>query len=301
LSNLLLIVKIEDKGLNVLRAIGWLALAGCLTVQGFAESAEVLSKAEELYKHTHYEASLALLDQHSFNSPANFLIGRNYFMMGDFKKATEYLQKAVSGNPTSSEYMDWLGRVYGKRAETSNPLLAPGFASKARQAFEKSVELDGKNSEALSDLFDFYLEAPGFLGGGYEKAQAVAERIAAVDPPEGYYVKAQLDKKRKEFGAAEQQFRKAVAVAPQEVGHLITLAKFLADQGRNKESDAVFQQAEKVRPDAPQVWFARADVLIKQRRNLDEAKSLLQKYVKAPITVDDPPKQEAAKLLKQVQ
>ena len=285
----------------MLRAIGWLVLTGCLTAQGFAESAETLGKAEELYKHTQYEASLALLDQHSFHSPANFLIGRNYFMMGDFKKATDYFQKAVSGNPTNSEYMDWLGRTYGKRAETSNPFIAPSYASKARQAFEKAVELDGRNSEALSDLFDFYLEAPGFLGGGYDKAQAVAARIAAIDPPEGYYVNAQLDKKRKEFGAAEQQFRKAVAVAPHEVGLLITLAKFLADQGRNKESDAVFQQAEKVKPGAPEVWFARADVLIKQKRNLEEAKELLEKYVKSPVTVDDPPKQEAAKLLKQVQ
>ena len=285
----------------MLRVIGWLVLTSCLILQGFAETTETLGKAEELYKHTEYEASLALLDQHSFKSPTNFLIGRNYFMMGEFKKASEFFQKAASGNPTNSEYMDWLGRAYGKRAETSNPLSAPGYASKARQAFEKAVELDGKNSEALSDLFDYYLEAPGFLGGGYDKAQAVAERIAAIDPPEGYYVKAQLSKKRKEFGAAEQHFRKAVAVAPHEVGHMITLAKFLADQGRDKESDAVFQQAEKVKPNAPELWFARADVLIKEKRNLQEAKNLLQRYVKAPITVDDPSKEEATKLLKQVQ
>jgi tetratricopeptide (TPR) repeat protein len=267
----------------------------------FAESGDTLGKAEDLYKRTEYEASLALLDQHSFNSPFNFLIGRNYFMMGDFKKASDFFQKAASGNPTNSDYMDWLGRAYGKRAEMANPLSAPLYASKARQAFEKAVELDGKNSEALSDLFDYYLEAPGFMGGGYDKAQAISERIAAIDPPEGYYVKAQLDKKRKEFGAAEQHFRKAVAVAPHEVGLMITLAKFLADQGRNKESDAVFLEAEKIKPNAPEVWFARADVLIKQKRNLQEAKELLQKYVKAPVTVDDPPKQEAAKLLKQVQ
>ncbi len=284
----------------MLRLIGWLLVTSCLTVSAFAESAESLGKAEELYKHTNYEASLALLDQHSFNSPVNFLVGRNYFMMGDSKKASEFFQKAAAGNPTNSEYMDWLGRAYGKRAEMANPLSAPVYASRARQAFEKAVELDGKNSDALSDLFDYYLEAPGFMGGGYDKAQAIAERIAAVDPPEGYYVKAQLDKKRKEFGAAEQHFRKAVAVAPHEVGLMISLAKFLADQGRDKESDAVFQQAEKVKPNAPEVWFARADVLIKEKRNLPEAKGLLQKYVKAPITVDDPPKQEAAKLLKQI-
>jgi len=229
-----------------------------------------------------------------------FLIGRNYFMFGDFKKSTEFLQKATTGEPTNSEYMDWLGRAFGKRAEIANPLSAPFLASKARQAFERSVELDPKNKEALSDLFDYYLEAPGFLGGGYDKAYGVAQKIAAVDPPEAYFEKARLAQKRQEFSAAEQQLRQAITVAPHKVGHMIALAKFLANQGRLGESDDVFRAAEKVDPNAPEVWFARADVLIKQKRDLGEAKGLLEKYMHAPITVDDPPKQDAARLLKQV-
>jgi len=259
-----------------------------------------LNKAEELYKRTNYESSLALLDTKSSDPEVLFLAGRNYYMMGDFKKATDYVQKAIAAKPNSSEYHDWLGRVYGKRAETGNPLTAPGYASKARDAFEKSVQLDGKNSEALSDLFDYYLEAPGFLGGGYDKAYAVAQKIAAVDPPEGYFTQAKLAQKRKEFQTAEERLREAIAVAPHEVGHMIALAKFLASQGRARESDAVFLQAQNTDPDSPKVWFARADTLIKQRRDLYEAKSLLEKYVKAPVTVDDPPKQEALRLLKQV-
>jgi predicted Zn-dependent protease len=138
------------------------------------------------------------------------------------------------------------------------------------------------------------------MGGGYEKARDVADKIAAIDPPEGYHVKAQLAQHRKEYGDAEQALRRAVAAAPHEVGHMITLAKFLANQGRTRESDAVFAAAEKTNPASPKIWFARADTLIKNKRNLDEAKSLLQKYVQASITVDDPPKGEAARLLKQV-
>jgi len=143
------------------------------------------------------------------------------------------------------------------------------------------------------------VNAPGFLGGGLDKAEQVAQKIAAVDPPQGYYVRAQLAQKRKDFDNAEQSLRKAVAIAPHEVGHMITLAKFLANQGRTRESDAIFAQAERVNPNAPQVWFARADTLIKGNRNLQEARELLQKYVKAQVTVDDPPKTEAARLLKQ--
>jgi tetratricopeptide (TPR) repeat protein len=220
-------------------------------------------------------------------------------MQGEFKKATEYIEKAVALSPKNSEYMDWLGRTYGKRAETSNILAAPGFASKARQAFEKSVELDPHNNDALSDLFDYYLEAPGFLGGGHDKAAAVADKLAAIDPPEAYFERAKLAQKKKEYQSAELHMRQAIAAAPHQMGHLIALARLLANQGKQRESDAVFLEAQKINPNAPGVWFARADVLIKQKRNLEEAKRLLEKYMSASITVDDPPKEEARRLLKQ--
>jgi tetratricopeptide (TPR) repeat protein len=274
-------------------------LAAALLLAGAAYAAD-LTQAENLYKHTDFEGSLRLLNKQSSDAAETFLIGRNYFMQGDFKKATDYILKATTLAPTNSEYMDWLGRTYGKRAEMSSIFLAPGFASRARQAFEKAVELDPKNNEALSDLFDYYLEAPGFLGGGHEKAVAVADKLAAIDPAEAYFERAKLAQKKKEYQSAENHMRQAIAVAPHEVGHLIALARLLATQGKERESDAVFLEAQKVNPNAPKVWFARADVLIKQKRNLDEAKQLLEKYMSASITVDDPPKGDARRLLKQV-
>jgi len=270
-----------------------------LLLMAGAACAGDLTQAENLYKGTDFEGSLKLLNKQSSDAAETFLIGRNYFMQGDFKKATEYVQKATTLAPANSEYMDWLGRTYGKRAETSNVLAAPGYASKARQAFEKSVALDPKNNDALSDLFDYYLEAPGFLGGGYDKAVAVANQLAVIDPSEAYFARAKLAQKKNEYQSAEAHMRQAIAVAPHEVGHLIALARLLANQGKERESDAVFLEAQKVNPNAPQVWFARADVLIKQKRNLNEAKLLLEKYMSASITVDDPPKQQARRLLKQ--
>jgi len=270
-----------------------------LLVAGAAQASD-LTQAENLYKRTDFEGSLKLLDKQSSNAAEIFLIGRNYFMQGEFKKATEYIQKATTLAPANSEYMDWLGRTYGKRAETSNILAAPGYASKARQAFEKAVELDPKNNDALSDLFDYYLEAPGFLGGGYDKAVAVTNKLAVIDPSEAYFERAKLAQKKKEYQSAEAHMRQAIAVAPHEVGHLIALARLLANQGKERESDAVFLEAQKANPNSPRVWFARADVLIKQKRHLDEAKLLLEKYMSASITVDDPPKGDARRLLKQV-
>jgi tetratricopeptide (TPR) repeat protein len=276
------------------------AAAGALSLICGSAQASDLAKAEDLYKHTLFEASLAQLDKHSDDAVTNFLAGRDYYMLGDFKKAAEYLQIATELRPTSSEYMDWLGRAFGKRAETSNPLMAPGLASKARVAFERAVELDSGNADSLSDLFDYYLEAPGFLGGGYDKAMNIAERTAKLDPSQGYFEKAKLAQKRKEFQAAEDHLRQAVSIAPQGLGHLLALGSFLANQGRNKESDAVFLEAQTKHPNSPQVWFAWATVLVKQKRDLPQAKSMLEKYMQASITPDDPPKHEARKLLKEV-
>jgi tetratricopeptide (TPR) repeat protein len=288
-------------GKSLLRVVLWAVVLGGVAAVAQSASNPGLTQAEDLYQKTNFETSLALLNNQPPNSRTQFLAARDYFMLGDFKKSADYLQKASAAEPNNSVYMDWLGRAYGKRAETANPLLAPGLAGKARQAFERAVELDGTNRDALSDLFDYYLNAPGFLGGGYDKALAVANRMSAVDPSEAYFAKAELAQKRQQYQAAEQHLRQAVAVAPHEIGHLIALAKFLANQGRTAESDAVFQQAQKVSPDAPRVWFAKADVLIKQKRNLREAKTLLQQYVQAPITADDPPREQAFRLLKQAE
>lgn len=276
-------------------------LVGASAIALFLQSlsAQTLQKAEDLYKRTDYAGSLASIDAKANDAASYFLRGQDHFMMGDFKKSVDDLQKATALDARNGEYMDWLGKAYGKRAETGNPLLAPSNASKARQAFERAVQLDPKNSEALSDLFDYYLEAPGFLGGGFDKAARVADQMTAVDPAEAYFSKAQLAQKTRQFGMAEQHLRQAIALAPHQVGRWIDLAKFLAKEGHLQESDQAFAEAQKVAPDAPKVWFARADSYIQQKRNLQEAKALLEKYVHANITVDDPPKQEAVELLKE--
>src|SRR5690349_10662235 len=101
-----------------------------------------LQRAEELYNKTDYRDSLALLQNlPAKDATAHSLAGKNYFMLGDYKKATEAFQKALALQPSSSEYAHWLGRTFGRRAENSNPFSAPMYASKARQYFELAVKL----------------------------------------------------------------------------------------------------------------------------------------------------------------
>src|SRR5258708_6741127 len=256
-------------------------------------------RALDLYHRTEYRQSLGVLEKIKDRDAATVaLVGQNQFMLGEYKKATEAFEKAVALAPTNSEYVHWLGRTWGRRAETGNIFVQPSYASKARQFSEKAVALDPKNSEAVNDLFDFYLEAPGFLGGGTQKAEALANHIAELDPAEGHYALAQLADHKKEYDAAEQQLRRAVELAPRQVGRVLDLAKYLSKRGRVKESEAMFDQAAKIAPNSPKVLYERAATYVKERRNLKETRELLEQYLRAPLNPEDPPREHAQSLLK---
>jgi tetratricopeptide (TPR) repeat protein len=258
-------------------------------------------RAHELYQRTEYKQSLAILLPLKDKDAATLqLIGQAYFMQGEYKKASETFEKALAITPRSSQIYEWLGRSYGRRAETASIFSAPGLASKTRQMFEMAVQLDPKNQDALDDLFDYYLEAPGFLGGGIPKAEDVAKHIAKLDEAQGHYVQAQLNDKRKEYQAAEEQLRRAVELAPREANRLVDLAKYLAKRGRVKESDAMFAQAANVAPNNPKVLFERADAYISEQRNLNDARQLLERYLAIQLTPDDPPRERAQELLKKI-
>jgi Flp pilus assembly protein TadD len=264
-----------------------------------AASPADLDQALKLYQLTDYEASLKILQPIQPKDGTVWeLIGRNHYMLGEYKKATEILEKAAAAEPGNSDYELWLGRAFGRRAETASPFTAPPNANKARQHFEKAVQLDPRNKDALSDLFEYYLEAPGFMGGGLEKAVGVADQMASLDPVEGHWAQARLAEKKKEFDSAEDHLQRAAEMAPHQASRLIDLAKFLAKHGRYQESDQSFRKAEKIAPNNPQLIYARADTYIQQGRNLETARKLLERYLQAQLTPDDPPRAAAEKLLK---
>jgi Flp pilus assembly protein TadD len=274
--------------------------AGLFGQTASSSKADPLSKAEDLFRHTDYRVSLTLVrESGDAGAKAFFLAGRDHFMLGDYKKASEAFERAFALEPSSSTYALWLGRSYGRRAETSSPFAAPRYASKAREYFEKAVALDSHNEEALNDLFDYYLEAPGFLGGGYDKAERVARKIAERNPGDGQVAEAKLAERRKQFDTAEEQLRRAIQAAPHQVGRVLDLARYLARQGRVEQSEAAFDQAEQLAPNSPEVSFARAQTYVEQKRNLEQAKALLQQYLRSDLTPDDPSRAQAEKLLRE--
>ena len=270
-----------------------------VTIAMAASSAEELQRARDLYQRTEYSAVLRLLDtQVSRGAAENALIGKAYYQLEDYKKATEALERAIEQDPKSSDYFDWLGKIYGKRAETSSILTAWSYAPKCKKNFERAIELDPKNLEAIDDLFEYLIDAPGLVGGGADKAAEVAELARNVNLAKYYSLQARLAEKQKDFPREESHLRKALEFAPSHLGRILDMAEFLARRARYDESEAMFEKATKIAPASAELKFEHAKTYIATGRNRSEAKKLLEEYLNSSLTPDDPPRSEAQALLK---
>ena len=259
-----------------------------------------LDRAKQLYAHGDYRPAVTILSSAAGSDDLE-LLGQCYYMLGDFKRSTEALERAAAIAPSDSMIHTWLGRAWGMRAESAFPLAAMGHAGKSRDAFERALRLDPANQEALGDLFDFYMEAPGIVGGGTDKAEALLSHYAKYDPLGYHIARARMAEKKQQYAEAEESFRKAVETSPKTLSLKFELAQFLARRGRYDESENVFRQAQEAAPGSPRHLIARASAYIHSRRNGEQARDLLRKYLASNLTPDDPPRWEAQKLLKKAE
>jgi tetratricopeptide (TPR) repeat protein len=119
-------------------------------------------------------------------------------------------EKAVALAPESGLDHLWSGRIYGEKADRVNFLKASGLAKKVRTEFERAVELSPNSWEARTDLAEFYLEAPGIVGGGEDKARAQADALMPLNPGTAHWVRARIAQKKKDNEAAEREYRAAI-------------------------------------------------------------------------------------------
>ncbi len=143
---------------------------------------------------------------------------RVYYQERRWDDAIHQCETAVQLAPLDAEYHLWLGRAYGEKADAIHSIKAYGLAKKVRSEFERAVQLDSKNADALSDLGEFYTAAPGIVGGGKNKAQVVVEALEPLDPAQGHQLEGLLAEKDKNYRVAEAEFEAAVETSHQSAG-----------------------------------------------------------------------------------
>jgi lipopolysaccharide biosynthesis regulator YciM len=239
---------------------------------------------------THLQASLAT---DAGNAEAHHLLCRVYYEEGRWDDAIKECEAAVKLAPSESNYHLWLGRAYGEKADAIHSIKAFGLARKTRGEFEHAVQLDGSNADALSDLGDFYVEAPGIVGGGKQKAQGVAQSLQAHNPAQADQIQARLAEKDKNYSLAEQNFKAAVEASHHSPDAYITLAEFYARRQQwDKMLDAVRAgidaDARSTKPYGPALVDA-ASLLSRTQHEPQLAVQLLKQYLASENKSADAP------------
>ena len=231
------------------------------------------------------------------DAEAQNLLCRAYFTLGQWDRGIEACQKAISREPGNSRYHLWLGRIYGEKADKSGFWTAAGLAGKVRSEFEQAVQLNPKSVDARTDLAEFYLEAPGIVGGGRDKAAAQALTLASLDPAKAHWVNGRLAEKRKDFKAAEDEYKAAIDATHGNANSWLNLAIFYRRMGRLDDMENAIQHAAEAQLDGTGALVDAAELLIRSKRNSPESARLLRQYLSSQSTVEQAPAFKAHYLL----
>lgn len=239
------------------------------------------------------DATILALNTHVQTTPNDtesyHLLSKVYFHLKMWDPSITYGEKAVKLAPNNSNYWMWLGRAYGEKAENSNFLTAFSLAKKVRTSFEKAVSIDGNNVAALTDLAEYYVDAPAIVGGGSDKAKQVAAKLATLNPGKSHWVYAILNEKDKNYTEAERELREAIRTSGNDGTYWLNLADLYRGQGRWDDMDAAIANGLNSNNRPIAVYYNAATIYLHAERNLPKATALLRKYISTADENDEAP------------
>lgn len=265
-----------------LRILYTLLLSFGLLVPAYAATSpkELLAagRADDAMQTLEQRVGRSATDAEAYN-----LLCRAYFMVEAWDRGIAACERARNLDPEKSLYHLWLGRVYGEKADRAGFMSAAGLAKKIRISFERSVELDPGNWEARADLAEFYVEAPGIVGGGRDKAQTQAKAVEPLNPAVAHWISARIAAKNHDAASAEREYRAAIA-ANQSLGRAwVDLAGLLFHNNRLDDMDQVLQGLDSAPVAQREALPDGASLLLRAGRDYPLAIRLLKRYLESPV------------------
>jgi tetratricopeptide (TPR) repeat protein len=227
-------------------------------------------------------------------------LSRVYYAMEQWDEAVRFGEQAVSRDPNNAMYHLWLAREYGRKAADSKALAAAGLARKAKNEFERAVQLAPDNVPARVDLAEYYTEAPAIMGGGLDKARDQATQVEKYDAGMSHLILARVAEKEKHYAEAESQYRLAVQQAKNPADLWLQLASFYRRQGRLDEMQSAVQSAMAQPNKKAASYFDAGKELYLGGRNFASAVQYLQKYLSSGDLVESAPAFRAHYLIGQL-
>lgn len=192
----------------------------------------------------HDEARRALEDARRADprdAETNCLLGRLANLRNDDDEAIRRLEAAVRLDSANANYHFWLGKVIADAAMRGSLLRMPFLARRVRQEWVQAVRFDPGHLEARYGLLEFYLTAPGALGGSVDDARREAAEIARRDPMRGAMARAVLAEHAKDGPRELAAYREAIALAPDSLAPYVALADALLRMEHNRDVVAAIE------------------------------------------------------------
>ena len=272
--------------------INIILLAILLSAPLVSSQASSLSQANEALQRGRVDEATAQLQTILANQPGNAqahqLLCRSYYAQDLADPSIHECELAVANAPNDSANHLWLGRAYGLKASHAGPFTALGLAKKVRSEFEQAVAADPNNIHAASDLGEFYIGAPGIVGGGVDKAEALAARIQPRFPAQAHRLQALIALKKKDSVTAESEF-KAAANASRSPEAYIDLASFYQRHDNPDLAVATIKSAIAADSAKDDALVDAASILTSAHRSPELAERLLREYLVSPARSDATP------------
>jgi tetratricopeptide (TPR) repeat protein len=223
---------------------------------------------------------------------AHQLLCRVYYSQSQADKAIHECELAAqspaASNELASENQLWLGRAYGLKARSAGPIAGFKLARIVQSSFARAVELNGSNVAALNDLGEYDVAAPFIVGGGMDKAQALAARMMSRFPGPAHLLLARIAQSNKDLKTAEFEFKQEV-VAERSSEAWINLAHFYQTHERPDDALAAVKSGLTVdRTHGPALVDA-ASILTAAHRDPDLAERCLRDYLSSHAKSDAAP------------
>ncbi|HTU42444.1 MAG TPA: tetratricopeptide repeat protein [Candidatus Aquilonibacter sp.] len=216
------------------------------------------------------------------------LLCRAQYELGAWDAGIPDCEKAIELAPDNALYHLWLGRIYGEKADHTSFVHAVRLAKKVRAEFELAAEFDPNSCEVRTDLAEFYLEAPGIVGGGKDKARVEVDKLEALNPAMADWVKARLAEKNKDDAAAEREYQAAVTDSHGGARAWFNLASFYHRTGRLDDMERALHALESSRLDHPAALSDGASLVLRTGQDYELGVRLLQRYL-GRRTVEEAP------------
>lgn len=253
---------------------------------------EDIDKAIDLFNQNKYTEARDLLNiyvkENNNNAEAWYYLGRIAQSENRIDDAEEYLKKAIKIDGARSIYHQWLGRVYGLQAANASVIRQPFIARNVRRSFEKAVELDPDNLEARFDLVQFFIFAPGVVGGNAGKAVDHAEEIKKRDAVRGHNAYGIIYGREDEFEKAEREFTSAIEIDPTQHEPYMWLAFMYSRAENYAQAMSKLQTLIDRRPDYMPAYYHYGRLAAISGEQLEQGKQYLEKYLQHTPAWNEP-------------